>query len=327
MSYSELLYDVPKDYLNIRVNSVKADTTITADTLTVNTLDIENDVEVKGDLTVEQDIHLTGTINNIDTTDICLLGGRVGGQNIIGSQTVDGSLRLTANIHDFNSGQVEVLNTNDATTQNSAAFQVRGGIWCDKKINNTGARGDLLVGNQTGTSMERLPVGTVNQFLRSTGTHCEWAAAGINQYVFLFDQKATTVAGGASTAATWVTRDLNTKVDPFNLVTLNANEFRPVNGTYICSITSPVYETHGAQARLRDVDNDIVVLLSGSMYESSTGGSTTLCQGQGVIQCDGVSSFRLEQWCQNTVSTNGFGVPSSSGEPEIYSRISLFKIA
>ena len=59
-------------------------------------------------------------------------------------------------------------------------------------------------------------------------------------YIYLYDKKAATVAGGGSVSGAWRTRDLTDEVeDTGNDCTLAANQFTLEAGTYRCLISAP----------------------------------------------------------------------------------------
>ena len=141
----------------------------------------------------------------------------------------------------------------------------------------------------------------------------------------LEDQKATTTHGGASVAATWTKRTLNTEVsDGDSIVALSPDDqFTPIAGTYLVQVESSFYATAETQIRLRNVTENTTDLLGLCNYANNT----MLATMTGILVADGVDAFEVQYRTATAKSTDGLGHASSSGETEVYTRVTLIKQA
>lgn len=146
----------------------------------------------------------------------------------------------------------------------------------------------------------------------------------------LKDQKSSGINGGDSTAATWTKRDLNTvAVDNVSGASLSSSQITLPAGTYYVSASCP----HGsdatqynalAKARLRNI-TDATTTLVGTSVAIQDGGAP-LATLEGYFTIASTKVFELQHYRSDT-RTNGFGLATSSGESEVYSTISIWKVA
>ena len=123
----------------------------------------------------------------------------------------------------------------------------------------------------------------------------------------VYDQKSAGSNGGTFTSGTWRQRDLNTKIDPSNLITITSNAVTVIEpGLYFIRAIAPAQGVGGHVCRL--TKNNAELQVGTQCY---TGGSS---QGQGesvavtVAQLAAGDVIRLEHQCRNTYATYGFGV-------------------
>ena len=140
----------------------------------------------------------------------------------------------------------------------------------------------------------------------------------------LEDQKATTTHGGSSVAATWTKRTLNTEAsDGDSIVTLSSDQFTPIAGTYLVQVESSFYGSGDTQLRLRNVTKNTTDLL-GLSNKSVYAMSATMT---GILVADGVDAFEVQYHTGAAQGSYGLGYASSSGETEVYTRVTLIKQA
>ena len=86
-------------------------------------------------------------------------------------------------------------------------------------------------------------------------------------YAIITDHKTAGIVGGQLLVGAWRQRDLNTEVyDPDGIVTVSANAFTLVAGSYWIEATMPVSEVDSCLSRLVNSDGDVVEGTGGSVY-------------------------------------------------------------
>lgn len=190
-------------------------------------------------------------------------------------------------------------------------------------------KGDLYTYS---TSDTRLPIGTdgytlVADSTQSTGL--KWAAPGGGGYntATFRDEKSSGTAGGTFTAGAWRTRDLNTTV--YNAITsasLSSNQISLPAGTYYVDIIAPCYNVGHHQARLYNITDSATTILGISNYTRDGATATSsLSIANGSFTIAGTKTFEVQQRCDVTASSNGFGVEVSWGT-EVYATITINKV-
>ena len=140
------------------------------------------------------------------------------------------------------------------------------------------------------------------------------------------DEKATTNAGGASSATTWNARDLNTEVtDADSIVSIASDEFTPVSGTYLLTAHAPANETDLHRLRLYNVTGTAVVEEG---LNALSGAAATNQQTPAVLSCrftaNGTDAYRIDHYT-STGEADGLGRAVSDGSAEVYLTIILQK--
>lgn len=147
--------------------------------------------------------------------------------------------------------------------------------------------------------------------------------------VVLRDQKASGASPGTSVTGLQ-DRYLTTTIDPFNLVTLDAgNVLFSFNntGTYIISAGCPAEQQGNSQAYLTYSNNTIVIV--GTTELSGTGAGSLVqsdCRVEGILDVSSTSQqYKLRQYALS--AGTGLGVVMNDGNDELYSQMTIFKIA
>jgi len=147
----------------------------------------------------------------------------------------------------------------------------------------------------------------------------------VDYTVVLQDQKTQNTPGGSFTSGDWRTRTLNTKVlDTGNICSLASNQFTLPPGTYDFFAVAPAYSCNRVQARLQNITDTSTTLLGGAIYAYSNVTVNNIIQGRFTIASS--KTFELQQRCQSTQSTNGFGVEGNF-TTEIYANVKINKIS
>tara|TARA_R100000152_G_C6773553_1_gene200939 strand:- start:1067 stop:2257 length:1191 start_codon:yes stop_codon:yes gene_type:complete len=154
-----------------------------------------------------------------------------------------------------------------------------------------------------------------------------WAAVtpNITKYAVLYDSKSSGTGGGdaGGEANNWQTRDLNTEIDPDNIVTLSSNQFTLGRGRYLIKFSTPGYNCNEFKGRLYDVTNSQELVLGSSEYANSGGYETPFySEGSWAGNLTANTTFKIEWITKN--SSGSFGRASSiSGVNEIYTRVEI----
>jgi hypothetical protein len=140
----------------------------------------------------------------------------------------------------------------------------------------------------------------------------------------LEDQKTQNTAGGTFTSGSWVTRTLNTEVDPDGIVTLASDQFTLDPGTYIISGRAPAGCATGCrhQARVYNVTDSSVAILGSSSYVATIQTDSIFC---GTITITAQKTFRIEHRTQTTQSSDGLGI-ASNFVTELYTSVKIEKL-
>lgn len=143
----------------------------------------------------------------------------------------------------------------------------------------------------------------------------------------LADQKASGTAGGSAVTGAIRTRDLNTEVsDPDGIVTLSSNQFTPVAGTYFIIARAPFYRVDSCAIYLFSTASQ--VLIGSTSYSASAGAyAQTDSWVFGTFTANGSTAYYIGAGQQTTRNTDGFGLACADGSDEIYTQVTLIKLA
>ncbi len=145
------------------------------------------------------------------------------------------------------------------------------------------------------------------------------------QLVHFQDQKANGTHGGASSAATWNTRTLNTEVsNTISGASLASSQITLPAGSYRMWATAPAYTVSKSRLRLRNITDTTTTLSGGNSTDEGTNLSQTYTlQGRFTIAAQ--KTFELQHYTASAVATFGLGVACSTGESEIYADVMIWK--
>jgi len=128
------------------------------------------------------------------------------------------------------------------------------------------------------------------------------------------DEKAAGVSGGTFTLGAWRTRDLNAEVtNQITGASLATNQFTLPAGTYYIESSAPANEVNQHIAKLRNITDstDEIIGTTGFAHGSDNGGNYhSFITGEFTITSE--KTFEIQHQSQDTVTTDGFGVGSTS---------------
>jgi len=136
------------------------------------------------------------------------------------------------------------------------------------------------------------------------------------------DQKANGTQGGAFTAGSFQTRDLNTVVVNTIGAVLSANQFILLAGNYSIIATAPAFAINNHKCKLRNI-TDVVDVPNciGSNQTTTNEMTDSIIIGHFTIAS--TKTFELQHQCGTTRTVNGFGVSNAFSVDEIYSQVQL----
>jgi hypothetical protein len=173
---------------------------------------------------------------------------------------------------------------------------------------------------------------TVNGTLTATSFSGNGSAltglGGGTSVAVIVDEKTQGTAGGASTAGSWFTRDLNTELaDPDGIVSVTSNQFTLGAGKYLIEFSVPGHRCGKHRARLYNSTATSVVAESINQQTDANANVTTIATGNGYVDISSSTVFEIQQRVTTTRATNGLGLPFNlSGEVEFYTQVTIFKI-
>lgn len=132
----------------------------------------------------------------------------------------------------------------------------------------------------------------------------------------LKEVQANGVVGGNSVSGVWITRNINTLIDPYNIgITLNANQFTLPKGKYILEGDFAVYALSYNMVRLFNVTQNVVTDTSMTGFtpilSSSSDRSDVAPRLVSYVEVSQTTTFRIEHIAINGQS-GGFGAATSS---------------
>ena len=151
-------------------------------------------------------------------------------------------------------------------------------------------------------------------------------AASQKTYIKVSHTLAYGTDAGATTAAAWTLRPLNTEdSDVGGYASLATNQLTLAAGTYVCRITSVVYNSATARVKLKNVTDGDTELIGLGDYAGLVTASCTHCHAEGEFTIADTKVFEVYQWHNGNIA-NGLGrAMYNTGESEVYCTIELWK--
>lgn len=229
-----------------------------------------------------------------------------------------------------NAGQHVTMNSASATTVtvNTALFTAGDNV----RITNIGA-GTCTITAGTATVTSAGPLALVqwasgNLFFTSASAAIFFPDAvnsTATQIAIFNETQANGTQGGASVATTFTKRTLNTTVTNNIGASIASSVITLTAGTYKVFCMSPFYNVTGVAIRLRNTSDSTTTIASVNTYFAGTAGGYAQLDGTFTITAS--KNFEVQYYCNTAVATNGLGVALSGGISEIYTQITIEKIA
>ena len=164
-----------------------------------------------------------------------------------------------------------------------------------------------------------------------SGTFALTSQASSAKTAYIQDQKASSTGGGASTAGSWLTRDLNTVVDPEGTgITVSSNQMIIPAGSYHVSIKVPFHGINNrANSRLYNI-TDTALILNGSSVCETSGDCTYQSHIEGYFTLAAQKTVEVQYRVQTLQgATSALGFPSGASFAvgmEIYTQVKITKV-
>ena len=152
-------------------------------------------------------------------------------------------------------------------------------------------------------------------------------------YIKVSDVKSNGTHGGTFTSGAWQTRDINTEdADTGGHCSISSNQITLAAGTYRCYIRCPAHRIGGNhKARLQNITDVATEILGSNAMGPDVGSDGGAGEGDSVIQgrftIATSKTLEIQDRCQATRATDGFGRACSFGVSEIYTVAEFWKIA
>ena len=159
-----------------------------------------------------------------------------------------------------------------------------------------------------------------------------WATVGpasSSQVAVFNETQSSGTNGGTFTSGSYVKRTLNTTVvNQITSCTLTSSVISLPAGTYLVYATAPAIEVNNHQTRLRNTTDSTDIQFGSTEFNGATVNiAQTRSEIQTVFTLTATKNIELQHQCQNTRSTYGLGESAAFGNNEIYSQITITKIA
>jgi hypothetical protein len=146
------------------------------------------------------------------------------------------------------------------------------------------------------------------------------------QDIAIFNEQQTSgTNGGTFTSGSYLKRTLNTTiVNNITSCTLTSSVISLPAGTYAVTAFAPAYNVSRHKLRLQNTTDSTTIALGVGGLVGDNGQINAVLQT--VFTIAGTKTIELQHRCQTTAVTNGFGVPTSFGDNEVYSTIQITRI-
>ena len=155
------------------------------------------------------------------------------------------------------------------------------------------------------------------------------AAGGSGPTYAVFQDVKSSGGGGTFTSGAFRTRDLQTS--QFNGITgcsLASNQITLAAGTYIVNAMAPAGYVDQHQTRFYNITDSSVAVIGGNAYNGITSSSVdTYSALQGGFTIAGSKVFELQHQCTTTKNGTGFGTNNGFGNGEVFSIVTIAKVA
>jgi len=142
------------------------------------------------------------------------------------------------------------------------------------------------------------------------------------------DEKASGTSGGTYTSGSFLTRDLNTVLtNEISGASLSSNQIILPSGTYYINARIPAYKVDRHKTKLRNITDSTDTLIGSNMHIYSLDYTSTDGFIIGRFTISAQKTFEIQNRCQTTSVTDGYGVNMGYSVTEVYTDVQIWKIA
>ena len=143
------------------------------------------------------------------------------------------------------------------------------------------------------------------------------------------DEKANNTGGGTFTSGSFLTRTLNTSLtNEISGASLSSNQIILPSGTYYIEALAPAFAVTRHKTKLRNITDSSDTLIGTNEITYNVDSTVSTCSfitGRFTIAAQ--KTFELQHRCENTKSTDGFGIENNFSVVEVYSNVRIWKVA
>lgn len=147
----------------------------------------------------------------------------------------------------------------------------------------------------------------------------------LGPHVHFQDQKASGTNGGTATAATWNTRTLNTTLRNIAGAVLSSNQINLPAGTWHITARAQNATADAVRLRIRNITDGTTSIVG--LNGRTTSGISQNITADGVVAITSEKTFEIQNYRASTSGTDDFGLPVSTGDPEVYVEFLATRIA
>jgi len=197
-----------------------------------------------------------------------------------------------------------------------------------KALNPETTLGDIAYRSSTANVKTRLGIGTTGQVLTVAAGVPAWASASGATFAIFYDLKTNNTAGGTFTSGAWRTRDLQTTgLNQITGASLASNQITLPAGTYVVNAYAPFYRTDTTQAALYNITDSSFTIVGQTGYIAGNMEVQTASIVSGAFTIAAQKVFELQHIAATTRSSTGFGQNNGNNVGEVFSIITIAKVA
>jgi len=182
----------------------------------------------------------------------------------------------------------------------------------------------------TGDELTASELNSINNVVNANSADAESRLTSLEGFAvaIIEDQKPIGTNGGTFTSGAWQIRDLNTIVsDLDSIVSLSSNQCTLQAGTYLIESSAPAYSVDKNKSALYNVTNATYDAYSGSANYANSGSAVSDSTFIKTVLTLGVANtFEIRHRSNNTRSTDGFGLETSTATHETYTQVLITKL-
>jgi len=156
-----------------------------------------------------------------------------------------------------------------------------------------------------------------------------WQSVGFTpSYAIFNEEQASGTNGGAFNSGSYVKRVLNTTiVNNITGCSIASSVITLPAGTYQVFASAPAFSVDGHKCKLRNTTagTDIAIGVAGYCPPAASVSNLTVLQTSFVLTAS--TNIELQHRCETTKSVNGFGVGPTFSDNNIFSQITITKVA